>query len=83
VLAVFAGIGLGLAVAALSEPGRQFIAFSREAITEARKVVWPTRKETLQATGAVFFLVITMALFLWLVDAGLLWIVKTLMGQSG
>ena len=45
-------------------------------------MVWPTRKETLQTTGIVFAFVVVMALFLWLVDAGLLWVVKMLMGQE-
>jgi preprotein translocase subunit SecE len=51
-------------------------------VAEARKVVWPTRKETIQTTGVVFAFVVVMALFLWLVDAGLLWAVKLLMGQG-
>ena len=45
-------------------------------------MVWPTRKETLQTTGVVFAFVVVMALFLWMVDASLLWVVKKLMGQS-
>jgi len=44
--------------------------------------VWPTRKETLQTTGIVFAFVFVMAVFLWLVDWGLLALVKLLMGQS-
>jgi len=44
--------------------------------------VWPSRKETLQTTGIVFAFVAVMAIFLWLIDAGLLWAVRLLMGQS-
>jgi preprotein translocase subunit SecE len=44
-------------------------------------VVWPTRKETLQTTGVVFAFMVLMALFLWVVDTGLLWFVKKLLGQ--
>ncbi|MHB1678273.1 MAG: preprotein translocase subunit SecE [Sulfuriferula sp.] len=62
--------------------GQQFVEFSQEALKEARKVVWPTRKETIQTTGIVFAFVVVMALFLWVVDAGLLWAVKLLMGRS-
>jgi preprotein translocase subunit SecE len=47
-----------------------------------RKVVWPTRKETIQTTAVVFAFVVVMALFLWAVDASLLWVVKKLMGQG-
>ena len=51
-------------------------------MAETKKVVWPTRKETLQTTGIVFVFVVIMALFLWLVDASLLWAVKRLIGQG-
>ena len=44
--------------------------------------MWPTRKETLQTTGVVFAFVFVMALFLWVIDAGLLWAVRILMGQG-
>jgi len=63
-------------------PGKQFFAFSQESIDETKRVVWPTRKETLQTTGVVFAFVAVMAVFLWLVDAGLLWAVRLLMGRS-
>jgi preprotein translocase subunit SecE len=46
-------------------------------------VVWPTRKETLQTTGVVFAFVFVMAIFLWMVDAGLLWITQKFLGQGG
>ena len=65
-----------------TETGRTFLAFSRESWEEAKRVVWPTRKETLQTTGVVFVFVFTMALFLWLVDTGLLWITQKLLGTG-
>jgi preprotein translocase subunit SecE len=80
VLSVLAGFALAAATAWFTVPGRQFVGFSREATAEARKVVWPTRKETLQMTGVVIVFVIVMALFLWLVDALLFWLVKLVMG---
>jgi preprotein translocase subunit SecE len=55
----------------LSEPGRALIAYGRDAIRETKKVVWPTRKEAVQMTGIVFAFVILMALFLWLTDKSL------------
>ena len=82
VVAVLAGIGAATAVAWFTEPGRQFFGFSKEAWSETRKVVWPTRKETFQTTGVVFALVVVVALFLWVVDASLMWAVKLLMGQG-
>ena len=65
-----------------TETGRSFLAFSRESWEEAKRVVWPTRKETLQTTGVVFVFVFTMALFLWIVDTGLLWITQKLLGTG-
>jgi preprotein translocase subunit SecE len=68
--------GAAAVVVWLTEPGKQFLALQPESVVEARKVVWPTRKETMQMTGVVAF-VIVMALFLWLVDGALTWLVKT------
>ena len=82
VAVVLLGAGLGALVAWTSGPGKEFYAFSQEAVEETRKVVWPTRKESLQTTGIVFLFVVVMGIFLWLVDASLLWVVKHLMGRS-
>jgi preprotein translocase subunit SecE len=81
VLSVLGGLVGGALVFWLTEPGRQFYVYSQESIAETRKVVWPTRKETLQTTAIVFGFVVVMALFLWAVDASLLWVVQKLMGQ--
>ncbi|MBI2296179.1 MAG: preprotein translocase subunit SecE [Betaproteobacteria bacterium] len=83
VASVLAGLAAAAAVFWMSEPGKQFYLFAEESAAETKKVVWPTRKETLQTTGIVFVFVVVMALFLWLVDAGLLWAVKKLLDQSG
>ena len=72
-LAVLAGVGCSAAVAWQTNPGRRFFDFGREAVVEAKKVVWPTKKETLQITGMVFIFVIVMAAFLWITDKGLEW----------
>ena len=74
VLSVLGGILAGCAVAWFTEPGRRFVAFAREAIVEAKKVVWPTRKETVQTTAAVFAFAVAMAVFLWISDKGLEWV---------
>ena len=73
-------LGLVMAVAAflLSEHGRQFIGFAHDAWREVKKVVWPTRKETLQMTGYVFAFVVVMALFLWFTDKTLEWVLYDL-----
>jgi len=78
ILAVAAGIAAGAALAAFTAPGREFVAFAQEAVLEVKKVVWPTRKETVQTTAAVFAFVVVMALFLWLSDKTLEWILYDL-----
>jgi len=78
VLAVIAGLLAAGAVAWWSEPGKQFAVFAGESVTEVKKVVWPTRKETLQTTAAVFAFVVVMAVFLWISDKALEWILYDL-----
>jgi preprotein translocase subunit SecE len=62
----------------VSEPGKQLIAFGRDSWREVQKVVWPSRKEALQMTGYVFAFVVVMALFLWLTDKTLEWVLYDL-----
>jgi len=61
-----------------SESGKQLIAFGRDSAREVRKVVWPTRKEATQMTLYVFAFVVVMALFLWLTDKTLEWVLYDL-----
>lgn len=79
---VLGGLAAGSLLFLTTEWGRQFKAYAQESVEEVRKVVWPTRKETLQTTAIVFLFVLIMALFLWLIDGSLLWIVKKLIGRS-
>ena len=72
--ALIVGLLVAVGVFLVSEPGRQFVAFARDAWREVKKVVWPTRKETLQMTAYVFAFVVIMALFLWLTDKTLEWV---------
>lgn len=69
-------VGLVAAVVVFftSEPGRQLVAFGRDSWREVKKVVWPSRKETLQMTAYVFAFVVIMALFLWFTDKTLEWL---------
>ena len=73
---ILAGVLVATAVAWTSEPGKRFYAYSQEAIAETKKVVWPSRKDTVQTTGIVVAFVIVMALFLWIVDTILAWVVE-------
>ena len=81
IASVLAGSGAAAFVFLMTVPGKQFYAYAQESVAETRKVVWPTRKETLQTTGIVFLFVLVMSLFLWGVDWILLSIVKKLIGQ--
>ena len=78
-LAVAAGLAVGAAVAWLSAPGKLFLTFALESWTEVKKVVWPTRKETIQTTAAVFAFVLVMAVFLWISDKTLEWVLYDLL----
>ena len=78
IASVIAGVAAGAAVAWMSAYGQQFAVFSRESLAELRKVVWPTRKETMQTTAAVFAFVVVMAVFLWLSDKTLEWMLYDL-----
>jgi preprotein translocase subunit SecE len=62
------GLVLAVGVFLVSEVGKRFIGFCRDSYREVKKVVWPTRKETIQMTAYVFGFVVIMALFLWLTD---------------
>jgi len=72
--ALIAGLIAAVAVFLTSEPGKEFIAFGRESVKETKKVVWPTRKESVQMTAYVFGFVVIMAIFLWLTDKTLEWV---------
>ncbi len=82
VLAVLGGVAAAAVVAWFTAPGRQFVGFARESVAEARRVVWPTRKEAMQTTGIVFVFVVLMALFIFAVDASLGAIVRMLMERG-
>ncbi|WP_028873829.1 preprotein translocase subunit SecE [Tepidiphilus margaritifer] len=58
--------------------GARFLEFWRGTVAEVRKVAWPSRKETIQSTLVVFAFVTTMALFLWLTDKTLEWVLYDL-----
>jgi preprotein translocase subunit SecE len=78
VLAVLLGLAAGVAVAWFTEPGQRFVVLGRESVVEAKKVVWPSRKETLQTTGIVFAFVLVMAIMLWITDKSLEWVLYDL-----
>ena len=78
VLALLALVGAAVALFFTSESGKQLIAFGRDSVRETRKVVWPARKEAMQMTGYVFAFVFIMALFMWVTDKTLEWLLYDL-----
>ena len=60
--------------------GARFYKFAKAARNEMRKVVWPTRQETMQSTIAVVALVSILALVLWMFDSLWLWLVTLITG---
>jgi preprotein translocase subunit SecE len=78
VLALLALLAAAVALFFTSESGKQLVAFGRDSVRETRKVVWPERKEALQMTGYVFAFVVLMALYMWITDKTLEWVLYDL-----
>ncbi len=70
-------------VASRTQKGRWFVEFFRDSRVELRKVIWPTRQETVQTTLVVVVMVIILALILWGMDGILVWLIGWLTGQRG
>lgn len=75
--------GLTLLVAYSTSRGKEAWTFIESARVELRKVVWPTRKETIQTTLVTVVMVFVMSMLLWGIDSVLLWAVSLLTGQRG
>jgi preprotein translocase subunit SecE len=74
VVGVIAAIVIAGAIAAFTGPGRKLRGFFAESQFELRKVVWPTKEETLKTTGVIIVVVIILSLLLGLID----WLLKTI-----
>ncbi|MBU1654525.1 MAG: preprotein translocase subunit SecE [Gammaproteobacteria bacterium] len=80
VLGLLALVALSVGVALQTQMGKGVLSFATESRVEVRKVIWPTRQETLQTTLVVFIMVFILGLFLWLVDMLLAFILKSITG---
>jgi preprotein translocase subunit SecE len=78
VLALLGMMAAAVALFFTSESGKQLVAFGRDSIRETKKVVWPSRKEAMQMTGYVFAFVFVMALYMWITDKTLEWVLYDL-----
>jgi preprotein translocase subunit SecE len=77
------GVIAAIGVFALSPLGRRFWQFILDSRVELRKVVWPSRQETLQTTAVVFGFIVIAGLFFWILDLLLAWATRLLTGQGG
>ena len=82
-LMVLAGVALGAALLFWSTQGQVLWQFVQGSRIELRKMVWPTRQETLQTTLVVAVFVLLLGVFFWLVDMLLAWAMRHLTGQGG
>jgi preprotein translocase subunit SecE len=83
VLGLLLVMGFAMLIASTTTKGRSTLKFLRDSHLEVRRVVWPTRQETVQMTGIVFVMVMLVALIIWLVDSILFWLVRWFTGQGG
>jgi preprotein translocase subunit SecE len=74
-LVVFA---VAVTVFVKSDQGDRFVHFLKETRIELRKVVWPTRPETIKTTGIIMVAVVIVAIFLWIIDAFFTWGVQSI-----
>ena len=79
VLGIITVVVLSVLVVATTQIGKAGIRFMKDSRTEVRKVVWPTRQETIQTTIAVLVMVLIVAIMLWLIDMFLGWGVRNLL----
>ncbi len=82
-IGVLLAFALGVVVALQSVRGQEFLKFVQGARVELRKVVWPTREETIQTTITVMVFALIMGVFFWLLDMFLLYATRLLTGQGG
>ncbi len=80
---LIASIIVAVGVALMSVPGQQAWAFAKGARGEFRKIVWPTRKDTVQSTLIVIVMVILIGLFLWMLDTISFWLIYDLFLDLG
>jgi preprotein translocase subunit SecE len=80
VIGLLAVAGVAAFVALQSAPGRRIWHFAQASRNEVRKVVWPSRQETIQTTLIVFVMVLIVGIILWLFDLMLMAIVRTVTG---
>jgi preprotein translocase subunit SecE len=79
---ILGAVAVAVAVFMQTDRGRTLWKFIQGARVEIRKVIWPTRTETVQTTLTVFVFVLILGIFFWILDFGLLWVTRLLTGQG-
>jgi len=69
-----------LALTLVTTQGQSFLKLLKEAQVEARRIVWPTKDETMQTTMIVCAVVVFMSLVLWGVDSLFGWMISAVIG---
>jgi len=83
VLGLVVAVGVALAIASRTVKGREFFSYLREVDVERRKVVWPTRQETLQTTLIVLAVTVVVSILLFIMDTIFGGLVRWLIGMGG
>ncbi len=83
VAGLLVAVAFGAVIAFQSLQGKNLWRFVQSSRTEIRKVIWPTRQETMQTTLTVFVFVLILGIFFWGLDWILLLVTRTLTGQGG
>ena len=77
-LIVVVSVVVAAGVALTSMPGRNAWQFTIATRAEIRKVIWPSRRETMQSTLVVILMVLVVGIYLWMLDALSFWAIYDL-----
>ncbi len=83
VAGLIVALAIGAFIAFQSLQGQLLWRFIQSSRNEIRKVIWPTRQETLQTTLTVLVFTLILGVFFWILDLILLWGTGVLTGQGG
>ncbi|ORU90193.1 MAG: preprotein translocase subunit SecE [Cycloclasticus sp. symbiont of Poecilosclerida sp. M] len=83
VISLLGALGVAIVFVFTTNLGRGFWLFGQGSMIELRKVVWPTKKETIQTTLIVMVMVLFVGILLWVFDNLLSWGIGMVIGQGG
>ena len=82
VAGILVALGVAIGIAMTTVKGKIAWGFLKDARVETRKVIWPTRQETMQTTMIVVIMVVIVGMILWFMDQILIWVIGMLTGQG-